>query len=99
MRQQQSESMFNDTSSDLICKELRCRTKRARGVIDADENESSKDGENSLSQSLFDEQTSSRTRTTRKAKALFQLNRFSLSFSINRSKNKRFPIATWWKLQ
>ncbi len=30
--------------------------------IDLDENELSKDGENSLSQSIFDDQTSSRTR-------------------------------------
>jgi hypothetical protein len=36
--------------------------KGGSGAMDVDENEFSKDGENSLSQSLFDEQTSSRTR-------------------------------------
>ncbi len=39
------------------------RSKKMRGSgIDLDENELSKDGENSLSQSIFDDQTSSRTR-------------------------------------
>ncbi|CAF1553431.1 unnamed protein product, partial [Adineta steineri] len=37
------------------------RKKQKRGGIDTDENDLSKDGENSLSQSLFDDQTSSRT--------------------------------------
>jgi len=34
------------------------------GGVDLDENDLSKDGENSLSQSIFDDQTSSRTRKT-----------------------------------
>jgi hypothetical protein len=34
------------------------------GGVDLDENDLSKDGENSLSQSIFDDQTSSRTRIT-----------------------------------
>jgi SWI/SNF related-matrix-associated actin-dependent regulator of chromatin subfamily C len=37
------------------------KVKGGSGAMDVDENEFSKDGENSLSQSLFDEQTSSRT--------------------------------------
>ena len=41
---------------------FRSKKMRGGGGIDFDENELSKDGENSLSQSLFDDQTSSRTR-------------------------------------
>jgi hypothetical protein len=55
--------------------------------MDPDENDLSKDGENSLSQSLFDDQTSSRTR-----KDLFLLKLIEKTtppyFSINWSKNQ-----------
>jgi hypothetical protein len=55
--------------------------------IDVDDNDLSKDGENSLSQSLFDDQTSSRTR-----KDLFLLKLIEKTtppyFSINWSKNQ-----------
>jgi len=59
------------------------------GGVDLDENDLSKDGENSLSQSLFDDQTSSRTRkrfyfSLTKKKKFF----FLLIFSINWSKNE-----------
>ena len=63
------------------------RSKKARGGVDLDENELSKDGENSLSQSLFDDQTSSRTRM--KIKIFFYFSSsIDLSFSFNWSKNQ-----------
>lgn len=47
------------------------------GAVDLDENDLSKDGENSLSQSLFDDQTSSRTR--KKKTKYFFLNIYHLN--------------------
>jgi hypothetical protein len=48
------------------------------GATEMDENDFSKDGENSLSQSLFDEQTSSRTPLTGQ-----KLNDFSITTGCN----------------
>jgi len=56
--------------------------------MDVDENDLSKDGENSLSQSLFDDQTSSRTRKDLFLLKLIEKTTTPPYFSINWSKNQ-----------
>jgi len=56
--------------------------------IDVDDNDLSKDGENSLSQSLFDDQTSSRTRKDLFLLKLIEKKTTPPYFSINWSKNQ-----------